>query len=224
MKFELSTKKFDKEGRALSKPKIISRENLIDQLKKAGYEDPTLIVGYGAYYYCCDRAPTSSEPDCYTDIPDFLEIWWDQANGKFYLCSDNTEDAMVWNWITTNLNLADQVNSLGIPVPTARSRSNRSSPAFGTSYQPSLTNDIELNLSINFNALLAFSAELHLKVSTDNTNWDVVAPFKKALSLGANENWAPGGVTIPKGCYYKIDIVSGNPSYMSILFLKELVK
>jgi plastocyanin len=218
MKFENSQKKH-----GFTAPRSVTADSIKEQFVKAGYDVPTLITGYGSFYYCCDRAPTASEPDCYTDIVDFLEMWWDQTHGNFYLCSDNTTDAMVWNQLTTNLNITDQLAALGITIPASKNRSNRASPAFGGSYQPSITNAVEVNAAINLNALLAFSSEIDFAVSADNFTWDTVAILKKALSLGANETYTMT-FTVPTGYYYKANLVSGTTSNTSIVFFKELLK
>lgn len=83
------------------------------------YSVPTLITGYGAFYYLCDRDPTSSEPDCYTDISDFLYCWQNQTSGELWWCQDNSEDAMVFARTITPLNLVSELSAVGFNAPVA---------------------------------------------------------------------------------------------------------
>lgn len=181
--------------------------------------DPVLQTSYWVGYYQCDRDPTSSEPLCYTGIPDFLEPWWNTASGDIFFCVDNTPNAMVWNKLITNANIVDILTALGVYQSTNRPYVQRSSPAFSTSYQPSTTSDTLVALTLNFTGLLSLSSTVNIEVSQDNSTWQTIFSIVKSLSIGGNEN-DPVNFTVPIGSHYRIVQAAGTAA--SIVSIYEL--
>jgi hypothetical protein len=183
--------------------------------------NPILQTGYWFGYYECNRDPTSTEDPSlvYTDIPDFLEFWWNTISGDFFYCPNNTLDEMIWNKFVDNNNISEILTSLGIPPPVSRLPIQRSSPAFSTSYQPSLANDTEIYLTLNFTSLLSLSSTVDIEISENNSNWTTIFTISKSLGLSVNEN---DGYTfrVPIGCYYRIVQASGTEA--SIVSIYEL--
>lgn len=188
-----------------SRPVLVCSQEMSDKLNKLGYSIPTLITGYGAFYYLCDRAPTPSEPDCYSDISDFYYQWIDQNNLQVWSCLNNTLDAMVWQNIQAGTIRGLQSVSL----------------AFSTSRQPSLTNDIEVKVSFNFQSLLALSSGVDVEVSQDNSTWITIDPILLGLAVGANQNQG-STFTVPPGYYYRFVKVGSATITVATLF--ELTK
>ena len=186
--------------------------------------DPVLVSAYGNVfiYYTCDRDPTSSEPLVYSGYSDLLLLWWNQNTNSLFWCVDNTADEMVWIEQINSNNLTSQLSELGIEASVPRSRTQRTSPAFSTSYRPSLTNDVEVNLTLNFNSgLLSLSSEVDIQISADNSNWVTIFSILKPLSIATNVNDCYT-FTVPIESYYKIVQVTG--SVASIVSIYELIK
>lgn len=183
--------------------------------------NPVLQTGYWVGYYECDRDPTATEDPSlvYTDIPDFLEFWWNISSGDFFFCPDNTLNAMVWSKVISSNNLSNSLISLGMSPPVSRLPSQRSSPAFSTSYQPSSSHDTEIYLTLKFNALLSLSSTVNIEISEDNSTWTTIFPISKSISVATNIN---EGFTfrVPIGCYYQIVQASGTAA--SIVSIYEL--
>lgn len=176
------------------------------------YSVPTLITGYGAFYYLCDRPPTSSEPDCYTDIPDFKYMWMDETSTQWWMCLDNTEDAMVFGQVANQTNLPDMLAALGWSANTARSYSAVSSPDFATTYSPSETNDTEVVASFTHTSTLLGAALVNARV-----DGAVIAPSGISGIAATLKNTVT--FTVPAGSSYDFVDVSGSNSFVAV---KEL--
>ncbi len=124
---------------------------------------PTLETGYWFGYWRDTRDPTATEavPPMLVNVPNFLEIWWNQSSGEVFFCPDNTQDAMVWQKNITDANLSDALTSIGLNINTNRSYTTRSTPAFATNYTPSTTNDTFVVANISQTSVLLGSAAVN---------------------------------------------------------------
>lgn len=170
-------------------------------------------------YYTCDRDPTSSEPLVYNNISDLLIFWWNTTSKNLFWCTDNTASSMVWRNYVDSGNISSIISSMGLTPSVARNRTQRNSPAFSTSYRPSTTSDTEVNLTLNINALLAFSSTVNIQTSPDNTNWTTIFSVVRNLAIAANLNDGYT-FTVPVGSYYRVVQASGSVS--SIVSIYEL--
>ncbi len=193
--------------------------------------NPVLITGYGQFYYMCDRDPTATELDVldpvnagvgvYVNIPDFKYMWVNTTSKEVWWCTDNTFNAMVWHKLISSINLPSALSALGISPAVSRSRTQRTSPAFSSSYRPSTTNDIEVNLTLNFTALVSLNSQVNIQVSIDNSNWVTIYSVVRVLALATNFNDA-FTFTVPVGSYYRIVQQTGTAA--SIVSIYELIK
>lgn len=182
--------------------------------------DPIIAPYGGAFiYYTCDRNPTSSEPLVYNNIPDLLLFWWNTVTDSLFWCTDNTSNAMVWQQDITLTNLPAILTSLGFYPSVARTRTQRSTPEFSTSYRPSTTSDIEVNITLNFTALVSLNSQVNIQTSPDNSVWTTLFPVVRVLALATNFNDA-FTFTVPIGSYYRIVQQTGTAS--SIVSIYEL--
>lgn len=172
---------------------------ILENGESVEYSIPVLITGYGAFYYLCDRDPTSSEPACYTDIPDFLYYWQNQTSGEVWWCQDNTSDAMVFAKTITNLNLPEYLPSkAGAYLFPTR--------VLNTVYTPSMVSDTQINVSVDQGNLLAASI-IDCQVN-DGSGYNTVAIIKTPiLSAGAASKNA--SFIVAKGKSYKLLTAGG---------------
>lgn len=170
--------------------------------------------------YICTRDPTVSEPLIYNGYP-YLPQWW-QTSGTndFFLCLDNTADAMLWEKMITSRNFSAQLAEEGIIPAENRNWVARSSPAFSTSYQPSIVSDTSVVFNIRFSSLISLAAEVDIQVSTNNSTWVTVTKLQRNLSL-ASTFIDCVSITVPISSYYRAIIISGGatPTIDSILEL-----
>lgn len=184
--------------------------------------DPVLTsntYGNTYLYYTCDRDPTANEPMVYSSYPGLLILWWNTTTNNFFVCTDNTTSSMVWVQQVNVNNISTLLSSMGVNVPVPRSRTQRTSPAFNTSYRPSTTSDTEVNLTLNVTALLSFSSTVNIQVSTDNSTWVTISSSVRNLSLAVNLSDLYT-FTVPIGSYYRIVQATGTAS--SIVSIYEL--
>jgi len=173
--------------------------------------NPVLMTGYGAFYYLCDRDPTSTELDVldpvnagvgvYVNIPDFKYYWFNTVSNEIFWCTDNSLNAMIWHRVANDLNIDSILSNSSWEINSSRSYSPRSTPAFDTNYTPSLTNDIFVLATVNIVLSVLQSSTITVEVDTGS-------------GFVAISTAAPGGIAIndtrtlsfivPKGATYKI--------------------
>lgn len=184
--------------------------------------DPILssnIYGNVYLYYTCDRDPTSSEPLVFNDITDLLFIWWNKTTNNFFRCVDNTSDSMIWVKEVDLNNITSILNSMGIFSPIPRSRNLRISPDFNTSYRPSITSDVEVNVTLNVTSLISFSSTVNIQISNDNLSWITISSIIRNSTSGISMNDLYT-FTVPIGSYYRLIQSIGTAS--SIVSIYEL--
>jgi hypothetical protein len=195
MKFEMSIQK-----PGFTKPRLIDRQHLID----AGYTIPTLITGYGAFYYACDRDPTGTEPDIYTGYPDFLYSWWNQTSGQIWWCQNNTVSPLQWN---------------STQIGMQRNYSIRTSPAFNTSYTPNTMLDTLVVATVSLGVTLLLPSQINAEVDTGSGF--VTVGYVALSGLTVSGDTRTMTFLVPANAAYKIVNVSGggNNSLISLLEL-----
>ncbi len=199
MKFELSNIKFNVKGEAMTKPRLMTHEEVIEQFEKAGYSVPTLIGGFGSLYYCCDRDPEGEEPDCYQNLPDFLYAWLNQTDHRVWWCRDNANESMKW-----------QTHYNGI----ARSSSAVPSPALDTIYTNDLLVDIKLRVAVSLVSTLLTTAVIEVKI--DGVTEQVFSISGLAATVIQSTE-----ITVPAGSTFQIADVSGASN--SLVLLRQLL-
>lgn len=174
---------------------------------KVGYSTPVLTTGYGTWYYLCDRNPTSSEPDCYLDMPDFVYFWFNQTDGSYWRCNSNVTDAMKW-----------QNDHNGIQ----RDFVETVSPAFNTVYQPSTTNDCLVSASLSLTSALLGASDVVAQVDAGLSNGYITraeAGISGAVITLKNTLTFP----VPKGANFKLVATNGTGASSSIIRIETLI-
>ncbi len=153
----------------------------------------TLETGYWFGYWRDTRDPTATEavPPMLVNVPNFLEIWWNQSSGEVFFCPDNTQNAMVWQKNITDSNLSSALTGLGIvPPPTPIGTANQVivTPGTGT-YTFSTPQNINTGASPQFSGLNLSGLSASSFVATDaskNLISQSASQVKTALGLNIN--------------------------------------
>jgi hypothetical protein len=132
-----------------------------------------------------------------------LFYWWNTTTNDIFVCQNGSATPLVWWKQVSSLNIESTLSSLGFSPPVARSRTQRSSPAFSTSYRPSTTTDTEINITLNFTGLVSLNSQVDIQTSIDNSTWVTIFPVKTTVSLALNTNY-PITFTLPVGSYYRL--------------------
>lgn len=187
--------------------------------------NPVLTTGYGAFYYLCDRDPTSTELDVldpansgigvYVNIPDFKYAWFNTTSNEIFWCTDNTFNAMIWNKITTDNNISAMLNSLGFSAPTSQSYTNVSSPAFSSSRTPHNTKNTFVIANISQTSVLLGNATVNAIVDS------VQVASSSIGGVAATQNNSLSFMVAPTDSYELTQSVSGLGSSNSIISIKE---
>ena len=180
-----------------SRPIFVCSQEVHDKIRALGYSTPTLITDYGAFYYLCDRPPTASEPDCYTDISDFYYQWIDQTNEQVWNCLSNAADNMVWQ---------------NTQAGTVRDYSFISSPAFSTVYTPNLINDVFVSAIVSLTSTLLIPSQVSAVV-----NGNTIA-VESLSGLGATDK-RTFKFLVPIGQTFELTNDSGTASIISVATL-----
>jgi hypothetical protein len=176
--------------------------------------DP-VYQGTNQGYFTCDRDPTTSEPviDSIPFPSPWLIYWWNQTSNNIFQCVDLTASAMIWQQIATTNNIFSIINILGWEINTSRNYSLRSSPAFATSYQPSVTNDTQVSAVISLTSTLITAATVDLQVDTGGGFSTISQISVSGLSATAIHTIT---CLVPANAHYKLIQVSGTSSIVSI--------
>lgn len=175
-------------------------------------------------YFTCDRAPTAIEADVSViGIPtDYYTFWWDQVNKNMYQMMDGTAGALVWHLVVTPANIASVMSgATSSKLNTARSYSTRSSPAFGTSYTPSATNDTLVIASVSASNTLLTTSTINFQINP-GTGLATVAPFSASgivVGVGLVQPHT-FSVIVPANSSYAI--TSAGSGTNTLLSIKEL--
>lgn len=184
--------------------------------------DPILVDVFPFLYYTCDRDPTSTEP-VISSIP-FPSLsyffWWNKITNDVFDCIDVTAEDLKWNKRVSNLNFLSVLQQTGIIPPISRVHTSLSSPEFGTSYQPSIINDVEITVNIGFSAVLSLSCEIDLDISEDNINWTTICKIKRQFTLASNLFDCITKI-IPVSSYFRIIQTGSGGSIDSIFYLNK---
>lgn len=177
--------------------------------------------------YVCTIDPTDSEPDLpYLGYP-WLPLWWQTATStdgfetfttqNYWLCVDNTADAMVWWRMVFDANILSVINSQGWKINTNRNYTPQSSPAFNTAYSPSSTNDFTIVASISLSSTLLTTATVEIQVNT-GSGFSTIA---QASLSGIDATFTQVvNFSVPAGASYKLVQSSGTSS--SIVSIEQL--
>jgi hypothetical protein len=178
---------------------------------KAGYSTPTLISGFGALYYLCDRPPTSIEPDCYTDLSDFSYWWVDQIGDQLYWCVDNTSNAMIWLTIANQTNILSMLDGQGWEVNTSRAYVPTASPAFSTVYTPSATNDTTVVAVVLIDNSSLTSPNISAQVNSGGGYTTIAAAAMSGAGI-AGTSTQTLTFTVPAGASYQLIDTNAGPT------------
>lgn len=181
-----------------SRPIFICSQEMIDKLKNLGYTTPTLITGYGMFYYACDRDPTDTESDIYTGYPDFLITWWNQTSGQIWWCNNNTTTPLQW-----------QSTRIGM----SRDYVMRVSPAFSTSYQPNIMLDTLVTAIVSLTSALLTSSEVNAQIDAGN---GFLTRETAGLSGLVGTSIATLSFLVPAGASYQLIDVNSNATLVSL--------
>ncbi len=99
----------------------------------------------------------------------------------------------------------------------SRTKIERISPQFNTSYQPSIKKDVEVNLTLNVTSLLAFTSTVDIQISIDNINWNKISSIVNNLGIAVNISNLYNFI-VPVGSYYRIIQSIGNVSSIVSIF------
>lgn len=204
---------------------IISREKLINMPRvfsknEAGnfiemtLQDDPVISPYPFIYFTCDRDPTATEP-VYIGYSGLIYFWWNTVSTNLFCCTNsNTQGSLVWQQIAMPQNILSMINGAGWKINTARNFSQRSSPAFNTSYMPSSTNDTTVIVSVNLTSTLLVPATVNLQVDTGSGFFTII-PFNLPSSIALTLPFS-GTIPVPPGSSYKLNQTSGGGSIVNI--------
>ncbi|HXK00694.1 MAG TPA: hypothetical protein VNF93_02270 [Buchnera sp. (in: enterobacteria)] len=194
--------------------------------------NPTLLTGYGSFYYLCDRDPTSTELDVldptnlgvgvYVNIPDFKYSWFNTITGDLWWCIDNTFNSMIWKKEINDINFNNfiPINLKNSQLNTSRSYSIVNSPSFSTVYTPSLTNDTHIIATIGLTSVIAGSASATLQIDS-GSGYNTIATISLSGIAATIDNTLNS--IIPLGSSYKIlSSISGLGSSVSFVSLQQL--
>jgi hypothetical protein len=173
--------------------------------------NPVLMTGYGAFYYLCDRDPTSTELDVldpanagvgvYVNIPDFKYYWFNTISNEIFWCTDNSFNAMIWHKMADNLNIDSILSSSSWKLNSSRSYVERSTPAFNTNYTPSVTNDTFVLATVNIVLSILQSSTITAEIDTGSGFVTVATAANDAVAIN---NTSTLSFIVPAGATYKI--------------------
>lgn len=178
--------------------------------------NPVLTTGYGAFYYLCDRDPTSTELDVldpansgigvYVNIPDFKYAWFNTTSNEIFWCTDNTFNAMIWKKAANNINFDSLLPSslADSQINTSRSYSPRSTPAFNTDYAPSTTNDVFVLATVNIALAILQSSTVTAQVDTGSGFVTIASAARGSVVI--NDTFTLSFI-VPKGATYKLSLI-----------------
>jgi hypothetical protein len=180
----------------------------IEKLSKLLLDDPTLSDDTYFLFFTCDRDPTAYEPvvDGISIPTNWVYFWLNTSSGEISRNRVPTSGSMVWGKNVEDQNILSILSTLGWNINTNRAYSLRSSPAFGTEYTPSTTNDTQVILS----ETITLTGEIQAQVNS-GSGYVVVgqSPVSGAITF-----------IVPANAAYKIVSVSGLSN--SIVSLAEL--
>lgn len=174
---------------------------------KVGSSTPVLTTGYGTWYYLCDRNPTSSEPDCYLDMPDFVYFWFNQTDGSYWRCNSNVTNDMKWQ------NDKNGIKRDGIVAI---------SPAFNTAYQPSTTNDCLVTAIVSTASSLTGASDVIAQVDAGlgggYLSWGECSASGVAVTIKHSLTFP-----VPVKGFFKLVTTNGLGATSSIIQIKTLI-
>lgn len=149
------------------------------------------------------------------------DIVLDNVENEFYVLTDvGTYDSssQTYTGVTFKKQVFDEnilsvLSDQGWKVNTTRSYTNRSSPAFSTSYQPSTTNDTQVVASVALTSTLLTAATVDFQVDS-GSGFSTMAVI--SLSGLAATSTQVINCLVPAGAHYKLISASGSDSITSI--------
>jgi|SRR5882757_2312555 len=202
--------------------KILDLSSLALTTPTTDPQDPGFDVFFN---YICTRDPTASESTLpYLGYP-WLPLWWQTAASvddfstftteNFWLCVDGTADAMVWWKMVFDANILSVLDTQGWKLNTSRSYAPRSSPAFATSYTPSVTNDIQVLATLSLSSTLLTSAMIDIQI--DNGTGFITIASGSLSGLAATDAKCFSFI-VPANSTYKIISASGSSNSITSIY------
>lgn len=173
-----------------------------------------------AFFYDT-RDPNSGDDSYVNSLPfgtEFMCYWWNQTSGDIFQMTNWGNTPLVWTKFANNQNVLAMLNSAGWLINTSRSYSQRSSPAFSTSYTPSTTNDTQVIAVISLTSTVLLAAQVNIQVNT-GSGFSTIA--EEGLSGLAATSVRSITFTVPANASYQLVSVSGSTSITQIKELSE---
>lgn len=164
--------------------------------------DSTMILGQGGILYVGDRMIDTDTSERYriTGLGTF-DVDTQTYTGVTYIKE------------VTDANLLSELGEKGWNINTNRSYSQRTSPAFDTSYTPSITNDTNVNVSVSLTSTILLDGTVGIEVDT-GSGFTTISQI--SLSGLAATMIQSASFLVPAGASYKLVQASGTSSIISI--------
>jgi hypothetical protein len=182
-----------------------------------GVDDPVLSP-YPFIYFTCDRDPTPSE-STYSGYPGLIYFWYNTTSTNLFCCTDcSTAGALAWQEIVMPQNILGVLNNAGWDINTARSYVQRSSPAFSTSYAPSVTNDTQVVVILSLTSTILTASQVNIQIDSGS---GFVTTAEESLSGLEALSTRSVTFTVPADANYQLVNSSGTASIIQIMELTQ---